>query len=92
MSRGSEPDPLYKIKNDFFAGSFSDVLRECQSVSSTNPLVKEERDFYMYRAYIATGNYQIVVNEVKGNTPQQLAIRLFARCACVYLLFSYIRS
>jgi len=79
MARGSEPDPLYKIKNDFFAGSFSDVLRECQSLSHSSPLVKEERDFYMYRAYIATGNYQIVANEVKGHAPQQLAVRLFAK-------------
>jgi coatomer subunit epsilon len=79
MSRGSEPDPLYKIKNDFFAGSFSDVLRESQSISPSSPLVKDERDFYMYRAYIATGNFQIVVNEVKGQSPQQLAIRLFAK-------------
>ena len=79
MARGSEPDPLYKIKNDFFAGNFSDVLRECQSLSPSSPPVKEERDFYMYRAYIATGNHQIVANEVKGQSPQQLSIRLFAK-------------
>jgi poly(A) RNA polymerase GLD2/coatomer protein complex subunit epsilon len=37
-----------------------------------NPVLKLERDVFVYRAYIALKKYGVVINEIHGASPQEL--------------------
>lgn len=41
----------------------------------STPLVALERDTYLYRSYIAQGNYRIVIQELKNADPMLLPLK-----------------
>ncbi|KAF7495140.1 Coatomer subunit epsilon [Sarcoptes scabiei] len=70
---------LFDLKNSFYLGNWQQCLNEAQSIKPINDEQRLERDFFMYRAYIAQKKYHVVISEVKDSSPQPLkAVRLLA--------------
>ncbi|XP_026325915.1 coatomer subunit epsilon [Hyposmocoma kahamanoa] len=62
-------DELFDVKNAFYVGNYQQAINEAQSVKPSSPLVALQRDAYLYRSYIAQGNYRIVLQELKSADP-----------------------
>ncbi|XP_028026559.1 coatomer subunit epsilon [Bombyx mandarina] len=62
-------DELFDVKNAFYVGNYQQAINEAQSVSPSTPLVALQRDAFLYRSYIAQGNYRIVQQELKTADP-----------------------
>jgi len=70
---------LFDLKNFFLLGNYQAAINAGSSIVPANEAQKVERDTYLYRCYIARGDYNIVLNEVKNSAPDALqAIRLLA--------------
>ncbi|XP_049871705.1 coatomer subunit epsilon [Pectinophora gossypiella] len=62
-------DELFDVKNAFFVGNYQQAINEAQGISPSTPLIALQRDTYLYRSYIAQGNYRIVLQELKSADP-----------------------
>jgi tetratricopeptide (TPR) repeat protein len=70
---------LFELKNYFLLGNYQAAINFGSSISPSSEAQKLERDTYLYRCYIARGDYNIVLNEIKNSAPDSLqAIRLLA--------------
>jgi len=67
---------LFELINFFVLGNYQGAINEGVSFG-TGQLREGDlvlRDFYVYRSYIAQGNYQLVLTEIKGTAPASLQI------------------
>ncbi|PRP82950.1 coatomer subunit epsilon-1 [Planoprotostelium fungivorum] len=67
---------LFELINFFVLGNYQAAINEGVSFG-TGQLREGDlvlRDFYVYRSYIAQGNYQLVLSEIKDNAPAALQI------------------
>ncbi|XP_053611857.1 coatomer subunit epsilon [Plodia interpunctella] len=62
-------DELFDVKNAFYVGNYQQAINEALSVNASTPLVSLQRDAFLYRSYIAQGNYRIVLQELKTADP-----------------------
>jgi len=70
---------LFEIRNYFILGNWQASINEGNSLSGLKDQDKIERDVYIYRSYIAQGNYRIVLDEIKDSHPPSLqALKLLA--------------
>ncbi|UYV66436.1 COPE [Cordylochernes scorpioides] len=76
----SQPDILFDIKNAYYIGNFQHCINEAQKLKAGSAEEQQERDMYMYRAYIAQKKYRVVLDEVdrRHASPDMLAIRMLA--------------
>lgn len=77
----SEVDELYSVKTAYWLGNYDEAVQEARQARVKADALKIERDVYMYRAYIAMGQYDVVLSGIKDDpsTPIALqAIKLFA--------------
>eukprot|EP00947_MAST-08B_sp_MAST-8B-sp1_P002768 g2768.t1 len=75
-----EVDELYTLRNNFWVGNYQNAIQEGSSVSPGDDSVRIERDVLVYRSYIASGQHQLVISEVReGEAPTALqAVKLLA--------------
>jgi coatomer subunit epsilon len=64
---GSDPDELYTLRNLFWLGNFQQAINEAGSLSRCPTALKDEKDEFVYRSYLALGQYSIVLSEVKDS-------------------------
>ncbi|CAH4021058.1 coatomer subunit epsilon [Pieris brassicae] len=69
MARQQDVDKLFHVKNAFYVGNYQQAINDAQHVIGSSPLVTLERDAFLYRSYIAQGNYRIVLQELKTADP-----------------------
>lgn len=70
---------LFDLKNYFVLGNYQGAINEGQSLGDLEDPDRTERDVFVYRSYVAQGNYQLVLDEVKQDAPRSLqAVRLLA--------------
>jgi len=71
----SESDELFEVRNNFYLGSFQAAINEASALSrlSTDSLTVE-RDCFIYRSWIALGNYQLVLDEIPDSAPASLQV------------------
>ncbi|XP_072938191.1 coatomer subunit epsilon [Epargyreus clarus] len=69
MARQQDVDELFDVKNAFYIGNYQQAINEAQNVTPSSPQVAFQRDTYLYRSYIAQGNYRIVLQELKNADP-----------------------
>ncbi|XP_047506201.1 coatomer subunit epsilon [Pieris napi] len=69
MARQQDVDKLFHVKNAFYVGNYQQAINDAQHVVGSSPLVTLERDAFLYRSYIAQGNYRIVLQELKTADP-----------------------
>jgi len=76
-------DILFESKNYFYLGNYqatiNDINKKSKQIASDKGL-KNDADYYLYRAYIAQGNYDIVLSEIKNSesSPILQGLRLYA--------------
>jgi len=72
-------DILFELRNYFLLGNYQAAINEGNHVNPRSDKDKLERDTYVYRSYIAQGNYRIVLDEVGDSAPPALqAVKLLA--------------
>lgn len=75
----TEPDELYTLRNRFWLGAFQLAITEGSNLSRLSEAMRVERDEFVYRAYIALGQYGVVTSEIQDSAPIALqAIKLLA--------------
>jgi hypothetical protein len=75
-------DELYGLKNQFYLGSFQQVINDATNPSITprTEVARLERKVYLYRAQIAQGRFSPALNEIKpSDAPELRAVQLFAK-------------
>lgn len=72
-------DELFDLRNNFTLGNFQAAINDAVSLRVDDSDLQIQRDFYLYRAYIAQGEHDIVLDEVKDDSAVPLqAVRLLA--------------
>ncbi|KAL2653523.1 hypothetical protein R1flu_021651 [Riccia fluitans] len=75
---GGQLDPLFALKNNFYVGAYQAAINE-SNVHGLSESATVERDCIMYRAYIALGKYQRVIDDISSAAPTALqAVKLLA--------------
>lgn len=77
----SEPDELYTLRNLFWIGNFQGAINEANGLGRIPPHLVKEKEEFVYRSYLALGQYHIITGEVKDspNTPiNLLSVKLLA--------------
>jgi len=75
----ADSDILFDVKNYFFLGNYQAAINEGNSVRTPSERDRIEKDTYVYRSYIAQGNYKIVLDEIADNADVSLqAVKLLA--------------
>ncbi|KAM9962440.1 hypothetical protein ACTFIW_007738 [Dictyostelium discoideum] len=62
-------DILFESKNYFYLGNYQSTINEINKKSRQiiEKSLKAESDYFLYRCYIAQGNYDLVLQETKNN-------------------------
>lgn len=71
---------LFDLKTFFMLGQYQAAINEGGKVKPRNDFERVERDIFVYRAFIEQGNYQVVLDELKGDKvpPPLQAVRALA--------------
>ncbi|KAG0627207.1 hypothetical protein M758_2G182100 [Ceratodon purpureus] len=76
----SGPDVLFPVRNNFYLGAFQRAVNESHGTHKLSDAELVDKDCMVYRAYIALGQYQLVVSEIQDAAPTALqAVKLLAR-------------
>ncbi|KAL4717388.1 hypothetical protein ACJJTC_017275 [Scirpophaga incertulas] len=62
-------DELFDVKTAFYVGNYQQAINEALSFNASSPMLALQKDTLMYRAYIALGNYRLVLQELKSADP-----------------------
>jgi len=75
----ADQDLLFETKNYFSLGNYQAAINEGTTVTPRTERDKVDRDVYVYRSYVAQGNYKIVLDEIGDAAPTALqAVKLLA--------------
>jgi coatomer subunit epsilon len=61
----TEPDELFTMRNLFWLGNFQLAINESNSLHRLPKQLAPARDEFVYRSYVALGQYDIVLDEIK---------------------------
>lgn len=78
MSSGADNDvdELFDVRNSYYLGNYQQCIKEGQRLKSADPKGLLEKDFYVWRSYLAQKKYKVVLEE---KLPEELSsIKLFA--------------
>lgn len=81
QTKMAEPDELFTLKNQLWIGNYQNAISEGGMLNHLRESLRNERDVYVYRAYLGLGNYELVLQSIPdgGNTPIALsAVKLLA--------------
>ncbi|KAL1454206.1 hypothetical protein WDU94_010483 [Cyamophila willieti] len=72
----SDVDELFDVRNSYYLGNYQQCIKEGQRLKTTDPKVLLEKDFYVWRSYLAQKKYKVVLEE---KLPEELScIKIFA--------------
>jgi coatomer protein complex subunit epsilon len=72
-------DTLFELKNYFLLGNFQAAINEGNNIKPRNERERTEKDVYVYRSYIAQGDYKTVLDEISDSAPTALrSVKLLA--------------
>ena len=80
----TEPDELYTMRNLFWLGNFQQAVNESNSLHRLPKALVPARDEFVYRSYVALGQYDIVMDEIKDspNTSVGMSVPLCLHKTC----------
>jgi len=73
MSGNTDPI-LIDISNAFYTGNYQQCITLAEKIKKPNL----EKDIFMYRSYLATNRYRVVLDEVSSSSGDLMAVRTFA--------------
>jgi coatomer subunit epsilon len=59
----ADGDELFSLRNAYYLGNYTEALQEAQAARVSGDL-KVERDVFVYRSHIMSGNYNIAIEEL----------------------------
>ena len=65
----NEPDELYTLRNLFWLGSYQSAINEANGLNRLNPSLVIEKEDIVYRCYLAMGQANVIINEIKDTKP-----------------------
>jgi coatomer protein complex subunit epsilon len=68
-------DELFNLRNHFHVGNYQRAVHEGSLLALTDDALKVERDVYVFRAYIAMGNSEMVVDEIPADGSVQTSLQ-----------------
>uniref|UniRef100_A0A8D8PRQ2 Coatomer subunit epsilon n=1 Tax=Cacopsylla melanoneura TaxID=428564 RepID=A0A8D8PRQ2_9HEMI len=74
----SEVDELFDVRNSYYLGNYQQCIKEGQRLKANDSKVLLEKDFYVWRSYLAQKKYKVVLEE---KLPEELS--------CVKILAEY---
>ncbi|GMH41511.1 hypothetical protein BSKO_09421 [Bryopsis sp. KO-2023] len=75
-----EPDSLWNLRNFFYLGAYQSAINEGQDLADLSDGESLERDFFVYRSYVALGQSELVMSEIGDASPLGLiAVKTFAK-------------
>lgn len=76
----SGPNLLFALRNFFHLGAFQAAINEAADLTNLSDGEALERDFLVYRSYVAQGNMELVISEISDDAPMGLlAVKLLAQ-------------
>ncbi|CAD7702608.1 unnamed protein product [Ostreobium quekettii] len=76
----SGADLLFNLRNFFHLGAFQAAINEASDLTALSGSEALERDFLVYRSYVALGSLELVISEIGNDAPMGLlAVRLLAQ-------------
>ncbi len=78
----ADSDPLFELRNLFLIGNYQAAINEGLTLDHLSEQQKIERDALVYRSYVAKGDYNIVLEEIKNHAPVSL---LAVKCLASYM-------
>eukprot|EP01089_Gocevia_fonbrunei_P016458 TRINITY_DN5101_c0_g1_i1.p1 TRINITY_DN5101_c0_g1~~TRINITY_DN5101_c0_g1_i1.p1 ORF type:complete len:312 (+),score=64.45 TRINITY_DN5101_c0_g1_i1:92-1027(+) len=75
-------DDLFELRTNFLIGHYQAAINEGLNVNLSDDSLKLERDIYIYRSYIAKGEFSTVLEEVSDSSPPALQA---VKCLASYL-------
>ena len=87
-----EPDELYTLRNLFWLGNYQLAINEANGVrgSMSVPLMVEKKEF-LYRSYLALGQYDIITSEILNDAPAGRFLRSRMALSGVTLFYADVR-
>lgn len=79
-----EPDDLYTLRNFFWLGHYQLAINEANRLNRLPNALAIEKDEFVYRCYLALGQYNILQSEIKDSESTPIGLR------CVKLLGQYV--
>lgn len=77
----SEPDDLFTLRNHYWLGSYQLAIAEGSGLGRLPEALRVERDEFIYRSYLALGQYSIVLGEVYAYVCEKIRSLLAASVA-----------
>eukprot|EP01025_Chloroclados_australasicus_P030699 TRINITY_DN3088_c0_g1_i3.p1 TRINITY_DN3088_c0_g1~~TRINITY_DN3088_c0_g1_i3.p1 ORF type:complete len:332 (-),score=32.03 TRINITY_DN3088_c0_g1_i3:235-1107(-) len=75
----SEPDLLFPVRNHFYLGAYQSAINEAADLDSLQVAEQIEREYFVYRSYVALGQTALVESEVTNDSSMALqAVKLLA--------------
>lgn len=71
----SEPDELYTLRNLFWLGNFQQAINEATGLHRLPASMAVEKEEFVYRSYLALGQYNIILTEIKDNASTAVGLR-----------------
>eukprot|EP00210_Caulerpa_lentillifera_P007204 g6894.t1 len=73
-------ETLWNVRNLFYLGAYQSAINEAQELSSLTDSEETERDFFVYRAYVALKKYEFVRLEIPDHASMPLlAVKLLSQ-------------
>jgi coatomer protein complex subunit epsilon len=61
----SEPDELFTLRTLYWLGSYQAAINEATGLSKIPASLVSEKDEFVYRSFLAMGQYSVVLHEIK---------------------------
>eukprot|EP00605_Chrysophyceae_sp_TOSAG23-4_P002382 GSChrysophyteH1.ASY1.ANO1.2638.1 assembled CDS len=75
-----EPDELYTLRNLFWLGNYQLAINEAMNLKKYPSHLGNEKAEYMYRAYLALGQYDVITSEIGSDAALNLlGVKLLAQ-------------
>lgn len=89
---GDSPDELYSLRNYYWLGHYQSAINEVNNALTRvkDPTLVNEKEEYVYRSYIALGQYNLVLSEIKDSP--SLSVGKFGVSSGTFSLSIFIHS
>jgi coatomer protein complex subunit epsilon len=81
-----DPDELYTLRNLFWLGNYQLAINEGNALHRIPANLATEKDEYIYRSYLAMGQYDIIASEIRDSATTPVSHR------AIKLLATYMRE